>query len=716
MRPLWLLGLTLTAAVAGEPGRALLPTPDASAFRQLREEIDMAEREIPRPPDQLDSGVLVSFEGGNVGQTLARVMLGLNEDGKLPSARHTVQAGETLCGLLDQRGYPPPCPPLLEVVHRLNPERSTSQPLQVGEVLSLPTLTLWPAIARKPVVGVASRKAGDCQPGSDGMFTYWSRLEPEVVSCLPSSTVNPQPVSIVQYRAYQFVVPTETDEATRQLRAALERSKTTNVRFDVIPHPSGAELRQYAESGPGAPNTCAEGLSDETPFNYIDLFDYDSDAMPAVHESLSPDGVDIVPRVVPVVLIDTPVEKSPNLYPAYSDTKPTQPLTCNWKSPFTNKFHGTHLAGLIASQGYGFRSISTNAAIVSHVWNVVKADGELAEASNNRNYTLRQRLLRNAYPKKGFRRAIYVAASSFSFYNLTPTSDQLDNESLRWQEPLLDTIRSYSSLFVVAAGQSAKEGEPPVKLTNVSTHLLQSLGDQRNVIVVTACSDCRRDKTTLLPSANFGTGSMPIVQVAAPGGQAIPGWVSTDNVSSARGTSQATALVASVAAAMLGTRPEVYDDPQWIKTRLQVTSRPIAPNADGTINPDAAKIATGVVDPVLALLDPDKHWLKEGGEWKAVKIRRIEPEYILFTDKTGAPAQIRRDTLARILTLPGKRQVAYVDSTFEGASPPGTIRRVGPSQVNEGFVTLCDSATALPLANVQDLIISLQGVQDNECI
>jgi hypothetical protein len=121
MNPLWLWGLPLGAVMAAEPDLPLIPPPDPSAFEQLRKEVAEAPSSQSQLPTQIHSGVLVSFEGGNVGQYVAQIMLDLGKEGRLPSDRYRVQAGDTLCDLLDQRGYPPPCPPMWEVVrHRID--------------------------------------------------------------------------------------------------------------------------------------------------------------------------------------------------------------------------------------------------------------------------------------------------------------------------------------------------------------------------------------------------------------------------------------------------------------------------------------------------------------------------------------------------------------------------------------------------------------------
>ncbi|MDR9865297.1 MULTISPECIES: S8/S53 family peptidase [Pseudomonas] len=713
MNPLWLLSLPLGAVMAAEPDLPLVPPPDPSAFEQMRKEIAEAPSSQSNLPTQIDSGVLVSFEGGNVGQHVAKIMLDLGKEDRLPSELYKVQAGDTLCGLLDKRGYPPPCPPMLEVVRQLNPNRPTTQQLKIGEAINLPTLATWPAIASKRVAAAGPLTRDNCTPASDALFKYWSNLEPRVVNCIPGAAEHP-PSSVVQYRAYQFVVPTDTDETSLKIRAQLENSKSANVYFDVIPHETDNGSRLYAENALTA-DTCPKGLSDEKPIDYLNQFDYDRDALTAVRDSMYPGGAKRDIRVVPVYLIDTPLDPSPNLFPAYVKTKPTKALSCQWASPFSNRFHGTHLAGLIGSQGYGFRSISTNAAIFSFVWNKVRDDDQL-DPVPDRNVQLQQQILGDADAPRGMTRAIYVAATKFTFKTLRPLGERLGNSEYRWQEAILKAVKNSRSLFIVSAGQTATEQEQPSELANISSNAPQNLGDLPNVIVVTACTSCGRNNARLMPSANFGSGPSPIVQLAAPGGQSIPGWVTTDRISSASGTSQATALIASVAAAMRGAWPEAYLEPVAIKVRLQVTSRPMSRNPDGSANPDGTKIAAGVADPVLAMLDPERHWLKEGGQWRAVKIRGIQTPTIFFADPSGNRDQASRNALKRVLTLSDGSQMAYAYDLLNGVGDPGVVRRIGPTQVAEGELTLCDRDDPIPLADIQDIIFSPRGIEKNECL
>src|SRR5690242_4848885 len=87
-------------------------------------------------------GVVVSFEGGNVGAYIAQVLDRLIGGAyRLPTEPYTVKAGETICGILDSRGYPPPCTQMLKLVQRLNPTVRL-EVLRPDDKVSLPTLSI----------------------------------------------------------------------------------------------------------------------------------------------------------------------------------------------------------------------------------------------------------------------------------------------------------------------------------------------------------------------------------------------------------------------------------------------------------------------------------------------------------------------------------------------------------------------------------------------
>ena len=169
---------------------------------------------------------------------------------------------------------------------------------------------------------------------------------------------------------------------------------------------------------------------------------------------------------------------------------------------------------------------------------------------------------------------------------------------------LAAAIRNSSPLLIAAVGEADPAEDPsevPLEITNRTPLGPMNLGDLKNVIVVTACDDCGDKSATLMPLANFSTTGM--VQLAAPGSEVAGDATQTEYVKTS-GTSEAAAFVAGVAAAMLSCYPNNYPFPENIKTRLQVTSRPVL------TGDDANKVTAGIVDMRMALLDPTKTWIQ----------------------------------------------------------------------------------------------------------
>jgi hypothetical protein len=95
------------------------------------------------------------------------------------------------------------------------------------------------------------------------------------------------------------------------------------------------------------------------------------------------------------------------------------------------------------------------------------------------------------------------------------------------------------------------------------------------------------------------------------------------------GTSPATALVAGVVSDMFIKWVDIYkQNPYFLKTRIQVTSRPIFFQNESS----QTKLATGAVDPILALKDPRKNWIKgdnyyvpmDSFKWHSDKLKYIK--------------------------------------------------------------------------------------------
>src|SRR5260370_32579401 len=130
----------------------------------------------------------------------------------------------------------------------------------------------------------------------------------------------------------------------------------------------------------------------------------------------------------------------------------------------------------------------------------------------------------------------------------------------------------------------------------------ENMGDCDNVIVVTACLDCKSAAPKIPEWANYSTSGF--VHIAAYG-DIVLSTGSDDHLTIVPGgTSPSAAFVAGVASAMVSKWPKTYKDLAWlVKFRLQVTSTPAL---TGT---DALKVNAGIMDAEVAFENPERDYL-----------------------------------------------------------------------------------------------------------
>jgi subtilisin family serine protease len=664
------------------------------------------------PSKRAAPGVVVSFEGGVVGQNIAKVLeKALELPDKIPTETYILQVSDTTCGILQAQGYPPPCEPMARILDRLNPLMLPSRgKLKEGDAILLPRIKL-----RQYETGqiFSTRSPQEQRKGYEALQN-WKDLKAFKVETSPTSFD-------VRYFAYEIYLPTRSDAESKFLRAKLEPVSSTNVLVDILRQepvstkPNGfPTLSEYEQ-------WCKQGTAVGRIFDYRDLSDYELDALELVRA-----GLPRTSSTVKVHPIDIELKPSPNLYPAFGPEPPVT-WTCSWEKFIPSVHHATHLAGIIAGHeptNYGFKGLAPNVLIRPFKWAVPHPTNkdEVVSADEERGFNLAQQI-RTQWSEPPPRR-VYVAAISFDPWDRELVNGQLRDAAMRFLRPLENTIKGRRPLLIAAAGQ-VPDNRTPVEISPKTPLFPQNLGDLPSVIVVTACEHCTRTNTKLHAKANFASGDRRFVHVVAPGGGAIPGWISDQHIGGAAGTSQSAAYVAGIVAAMLSYYSDDYADPGTIKTRLQVTSRPIAALTDGSPNPDAAKIAAGVVDPVLALLDPSKHWIKENGSWRHVRIRSWSSAGMSFRDsRSGQIFVVMGNYIRRIVRTPepGPRIhfTIYTDRSLEEDVQEGEIRRVGPVRPvgsPRPALTLCDGTASIekPLEGIEDLIIGLSGVQENEC-
>lgn len=312
-----------------------------------------------------------------------------------------------------------------------------------------------------------------------------------------------------------------------------------------------------------------------------------------------------------VVLVDTELYKHPALAPALltdakvtaDDGTPAAAGQCPYVPVFKKEdHHGTHLAGIMVARdvaGSHFIGLAQDAKLYGVVWDHDQA--ALVETMT--------RLIESESSTSG-RPQVWVFASKFKYNQRDLSDGTLRGDRDRLQGPTAArAVVNERLLWITAVGQPETQDQAPQTIERTKPMSPMNLGDQENVVVVTACEVCKGPDLRLWRDANVG--AEDLVHVAAPGGKPVPGIATAHRHADAFGTSQAAAFVGGVAAAMLAEHPQNYDHPYQVKRRLQLTAAPVIRAGD--------RIATGVVQPDLALCDPGTHWFEHSSELPRTK-------------------------------------------------------------------------------------------------
>jgi hypothetical protein len=377
-----------------------------------------------------------------------------------------------------------------------------------------------------------------------------------------------------------------------------------------------------------------------------------------------------------VFLVDRPVRKNPALVSSVADGwgPDDDPGIANSSActlaALKDTDHGTHLAGIIGASGPTCVGLFPGARI--HSWNR-EAD---AAATSDDIDRVEGRFEHNG-ATVGL--PIFVFASSWQFESRNgQTGGMLPHAEDRFTHPIAAAIQSHPGLWVVSAGQADRtRSENPVEITDTLALGPMNLGDERNVVVVTACVDCGGDQPRLRDNVNY---SNTFVHIAAPG-EDMPGVAGERRLGIGGGTSQAAAFAAGIASAMVARYPASFARAEYVKARLQYTSRPVF------IGQDAKRLAAGVIDPELAMLNPEKDFLMPlVGSRREVEIDNwCAPTIELFDPNTGRPLKdgvIRTRDIFRMYRVnrgeasAKPRWIVYAKKAWTNA--PGDVMRIGP--------------------------------------
>jgi hypothetical protein len=658
----------------------------------------------PYPP----GAVVLSFEGGKPDEGITKA-LGIALAYKaLPSETYVAQSGDNLCKVLVSRGFPKECG-VQRIVQRLNPnQKLTSGRLSTGQRIELPQV--------RPRMYRTVRNFSPAQqalPSNASAYAKnWSNLSPT----LRQGVGGPR----IDLDAYEVILKPQTPEMQTKLLAELEQMRSANVLIDSVAfQPRASKLHQ---SFTEVSTKCAAG---EIPpvTNYARLVKAADGDVLSILPSKRSDGVVQRPTVI---LLDVDLFAAPNIATTILGWTPTGPppawTRCAWGSAEAAS-HATHLAGIVASQenGYGFVGLAPEARLRSiKTFTPTGAAPDAVTPEPGVDLTISRLIYRNGVTGN-FPLQIYLMAAVLKPLGAYPDT-ALKYGRFKPTYPRFDAaferqVQQTSPLLIVSAGQEANADD----VRQIAADLPmspQNLGDQSGVVVVTACTECSKEDPTLLTTANYSpTGRF--VHVAAPGGLPVPGWINNEKLGAAAGTSQAAAYVAGVAASMISHYPSNYTAAFEVKRRLQITSWPIY-RQPSSANTDGDKLAAGIVDPNLTLLDPSKTWIKRGARWEAVALKGWSSDTLRFSTPTGAVKPIGTASLVRFVKVapdPQPLWMLYSDRYQEdSANIPGEIGKLGPfTSASEGLLTPCTGAP-IPLAAVDDLIVGSGGIGPDACL
>jgi hypothetical protein len=403
------------------------------------------------------------------------------------------------------------------------------------------------------------------------------------------------------------------------------------------------------------------------------------------------------PQCPDVVLIDTPIFLHPDLGQAVVEGGKEFPETINLVTPDNKqiieegdfdkaKDHGTHLAGIIASQDNHFGLIGINPSAHLHSWNWDEYSHDLSALGK-----------RMAHVEDKVPMQIYVFASQWPWDTALKPEDRIANN------PVTRKLKNPKELLIAAAGEDPKGG------TNIKSDYAygpMNLGDGQNIVVVTAYADNNgRPRPRLRGDSNYSTDGL--VQIAGPGGD-IPSTIQFSKYALAAGTSQATAFVAAIASAMVTEWPSYYTDGAHVKFRLQLTADP------ALAKEDFGKVRAGLLDASKALLDPTKNWIDDGNgidpktgkgrtdefEWCETRIDVLDP---VTDDYMEGGSALDLTSVDRIYRDPDNHWVFFA----KVEEKPGEIRRIGPGNIRDSDSTLFVTAgKPFSFSRIQDVLLT----------
>ncbi|MBQ0822669.1 S8 family serine peptidase [Microvirga sp. HBU67558] len=685
------------------------------------------------PHSSSSSAVKITMDGGEVTKNLAFALNKAIEAGiSLPTKELKLERGDTVCSILRKNGYIPPCDPMREIVAKLNSTSPNAlDQLMVGQIIKIPDLSISRERSSKTVYWTR-----DAEKFLDGIVKNWTRLDPRV-----DKEPEKNSAAFIEYDRYSTIIPVpDADKAIlygREMREAEKKNLVVDVRLHDL---DGFE--PYSSS-PAKPKdtpqvkhiellnssiieqACESGALWKPDVKYIDYVETDRDA----DEFYSKIMLSTTPRphIPRIIIMDYPIRGSGNIasvvegleLPAIEGQGPTETgskFACKWTDFQEEHNHANLLASIIASQeNSGFLGTWPWALLKSYDLKKSLNTGQISEDVAKYLEERKNRKMEIFLFANGMRDPVYKEAN-------------YPKSSIRFTNSAGNYINKIHSFFVVAAGEPKKDNEESKELSPFLSLFPQNMGDQANVLVVTACHSCKRGKATIMANSNYSSPStdVPFVHVAAPGGAPVFGWLGPNEIGSAPGTSQAAAFVAGVAAGMLSMYPTTYTKPPELKFRLQICSWPLRRYlSDGSFNSDLPKLAAGVVDPKICLFDPKLTWIKDrGGGWRSIKVKGWSPE-TRFGANPASPTLPPHEVLRAIRFNKGDESsewriysIKKVDGAgggFEGTGLGSVKQLLDVKPSPETALLSCGGVANIKISDIDDIIVPSGGFNEDSC-
>lgn len=504
--------------------------------------------------------------------------------------------------------------------------------------------------------------------------TYDKRLAHERVSCENIKILNgifvkkvckatPGPVGYVEIQAYNVLAEVPDSSENDSFMRSLRRFNSTLYRNDIEVYRLD-QTQEYGDQKSGDPATWLEECPLVKPgygtllglptmptcqcnghCTKIILFDGEPAPHPAIAENLG-------------LAAAAPNQQQCQMAPLY----------------IPDKHHATNLAGILVSHG-GPNDFTGLAPWAKITWK--DATTQLPFANIVKVPETNRAIREFSIPGQ---MKIVLFATGWKYSEPEDVRALKENEIFRLTTPqYVQSIIHGPHLWVVAAGGK----ESGVDINKQFDESPMNIGDQKNILVVAACRDCASSSATLTDYSNFST--IGLVHIAAYG-EPFPAPATSTEYALASGTSQASALVAGLAAAMTCQWPDNYRTPREVKVRLQTA---VYPPLDETLRKG---VTGGVVDAKKALLDPTLHHVAAGGkpartasrlEW-CTNTLRPESLSVAGDDAPGGPVKpmLLRHIVASEIDG-GRAFFLFHESDIPEEQAAGTVRRTGPGRFPE---------------------------------